>query len=146
MSQPSEPLWGPPRTQLMGTGDGCTTSFYNSICGPIMPGSVIVRVINPDAIARMAALQDPMAVDMACHDIAKDGIFYGQLDNGSVDYVTGAVNVTWQTAPQVNARIEIIWRREKHPLEGCKVRVKDKNGKKHWITPAELSRLTFLAN
>ena len=144
MSQ-SDKVWGPQRTQHMGDGDGATTAFYSGILGPIMPGSVIVRVVNEDAVSRMAVVSSPLACEMAGHDITEDGILYGKLDTGTVDYMTGAVHVTWNFAPAIGSVVEVIWRRERHVLHGCKVQVKDTKGVKHWISALEFEQITRLA-
>lgn len=118
--EPSEQM-----SDRVGDGDGCTISYYHGLRGPIVPGSVIVRAISNDAVSSLGRLTDPLACEMAAHDISKDGVLYGKISSGTIDYMTGAINVTWDTAPMIGYKIEVIWRRYVHKKRGYMIKIID---------------------
>lgn len=143
MSQPPE---SEPICLLMGTGDGCTSSYSYGVRGPIIPGSVVVRVLSDDVVLRLARLSDPGKNLASASDVTKDGVLHGNVySGGQVNYETGQVYVNWQEAPANGSPVEIIYRRELHPMHGGSIKVRDKDGVKRWVTFTELQRILGLA-
>jgi len=119
-----------------GEGDGATTTFSGGIRGPIVPGSVRIRVMPPDAVSRLGALTGHIKPEMACCDIGEDGVMHGNC-TGTVNYTTGYVQIIWEHAPADGADIVLTYKRRLHRLYKAKMRVK-LGGKKRWVTLREL--------
>jgi len=84
-------------TELVGTGDGSTVTFaYTTSYSPIRPGTVIVSVAN---IAQ-------------CSDDGAGNLVGAGISAGTVNYATGAISVTFSTAPSSSAAITVEYRND----------------------------------
>lgn len=132
----------------IGTGDGAITGFSHTLHGPIVPGSVLVRVLHQDTVSRLGSLADEFTefnFELAVHDIARDGCLHGHTSGGStVGYETGHISITWQHAPATGAPIVCCWRRELSRLRGSKVQVQLPSGRTEWVSFSELSKALTL--
>jgi hypothetical protein len=72
----------PNQGQVVGTGNGSTTIFTGTLTAPVLPGSVLVN-------ARVVT-----GTDNALGAISGAGI-----SSGTINYATGAISVTYSTAP-----------------------------------------------
>jgi hypothetical protein len=84
ISLPIQPNQG----QVIGTGDGATTTFTGTLTTPVLPGSIR---INAGAVT---------GNDNGVGAIAGTGI-----SAGSINYATGAISVTFSSAPAVGIQI-----------------------------------------
>jgi len=136
MSQELDPDWeeGEPETSPFGQGDGATTHFSGWRRGDMIPGSVLVRVISDDAVSKLGLLHDPTACFAACHDINKDGVLYGDVLNAHVNYQSGQVEVTFNHAPPMDYKIELIAARYVNRLRDHKVQLRSPSGDMEWVT------------
>jgi len=124
------------RRMSIGKGDHATTNYSIAIRGPIVPGSVFIRVMPPDAVSQLGALAGHVKPEMACCDVSEDGALHGDC-SGSVSYVTGCVQIAWKHAPAQDSDIVLTYKRRLHKLHEAKVRIK-LDGKKRWATLREL--------
>lgn len=141
----TEPILSEILDAQMGLGDHCTICFTYGLHGPVHPGSVVVREVRPDAIDRLALLADPTACVCSGHDILGDGILYGNLGTGTIDYGTSCVQVTFNTPPAQGNKIQVLWRRELHRLHDAKIAVKKSDGTTEEITMLELAKAVHSA-
>jgi len=80
----------------VGTGDGSTTTFTATLPNtPVRPGTAVVRVDN----------------DLAAQDNGTGGWTSDALTSAStIAYDTGAISLTWSTAPSSTAAIVVEYR------------------------------------
>jgi hypothetical protein len=80
-------------TETIGTGDGSTTTFSATLSyKPIRPGTVVVQTGT-----------------VSGQDYNYDGNIFGAGVNGTVNYQTGAITVTFATAPASGATINVTY-------------------------------------
>jgi hypothetical protein len=77
----------PNQGQVIGTGDGSTKNFTGTLTTPVLPGSVL---INAGALT---------GTDNASGIISGGGI------SGTINYATGAISVTFTTAPAAGVQV-----------------------------------------
>ena len=123
--------------QTIGTGDHATEIFSVYVRGPILPGSVHIRVMPADAVSQLGALTGEAAFEMACCDVSQNGILHGDVQSGTLNYDTGSLMVTWKHAPSNGATIVLFYKRRLHKLHRAKVQVK-LGGKKRWVSLRDL--------
>jgi len=83
------PEWPGPTTLVIGTGNGTTTSFTGTLTVPVSPGSVQV-------IAGAVTGKDNGA-----------GAITGVGIAGTINYGTGAISVTYSTAPATGVEVQV---------------------------------------
>lgn len=132
----------------IGTGNGVRVAFAFQIRQPVIPGSICVRVLPPDAVSRLALLTtDP---ETMCQDdwpgVIRDQRKRGgvQIHPGHVNYQTGQVHIEWSWPPPAGSVIICDWRRTTHRLRGSKVQVQLPNGDTEWVPLHELENAIAL--
>ncbi len=86
-------------TYILGLGDGVQTVFTGTIPG-------IPTFITPATFVRVRVT--PSATNLASDNL--NGLIVGPTVNGTVDYETGAISVTFTTAPAAATNIQVIYR------------------------------------
>jgi len=134
--------------QRFGTGDGANVIFMGSLRGPIVPGSLDVRVLPEDAVSQLAALDDFSRFEAICTDalfqdgvLVGDGSLIGDVRNESkIDYETSLLKIEWFTAPNPGQPIIATWQRRLHRLHDAKVQVRlPPHGAVEWVSLADLN-------
>lgn len=125
-------------TQNCGQGDGASKHYSVHLQPPIVPGTVTVRAIAPDAVSQLAKVSGAAFGWAACHDINEDGVLYGDIQTGCVVYSTGAVSVNFNSAPPPDYVIEASWRREQTAYGDCRIKLERPDGGHVMLTLAEL--------
>ena len=128
--------------QRIGTGDHATVHFSCNVRGPIIPGSLVIRVLPEDAVSQLAALEDETRFEARCDDSAETGVLKGDVEDGSiVNYWTGQIMVVLRTAPRVGEPVWAAWKRRLHRLHDAKVQVRlPPHGKIEWVSLGDLSQ------
>lgn len=137
---------------LIGGGDGVSTGFVGTVRAPVIPGSVVIRVMMNNAVDRLAALTDPTASALmsAIEMQNGTGVLLQQKDGGSinagvVNHQTGQWRVNWLSPPPPGSIIQVLYRRELHRLHGARVLVQLPDGTTEWIDLQTLDRAINLA-
>jgi hypothetical protein len=139
-----------PEREQIGTGDGATDTFYYGLRGPVVPGSVFVRVLAADAVSQLGDLNgDITNFESAMCDVGRDGVLHGDVYCGSspesrICYDTGALTVKWMTPPIAGAPIVCGWSRKLHRLRKSKIQVQLPNGQQEWVSLHELGNAIAL--